>query len=39
MHEKRLEKFIKSLYKNRMYHIGTDGTCSYYSAIGEKIFC
>tara|TARA_Y100001968_G_C19381001_1_gene730321 strand:+ start:1015 stop:1263 length:249 start_codon:yes stop_codon:yes gene_type:complete len=39
MHEMRLEKFSKSKYKNRVFYIGTDGTCYYYSATGKKIYC
>ena len=39
MHEKRLEQFSKSKYKTRMFYIGVDGTCYYYSATGSKIFC
>ena len=39
LHEKRLEQFSKSKYKNRMFYIGADGTCYYYSATGRKIFC
>ena len=39
MHERRLEHFSKSKYKNRMFYIGADGTCYYYSATGRKIFC
>ena len=39
MHERRLKKFSKSKYKNRMFYLGTDGTCYYYSATGKKIFC
>ena len=38
-HERRLEQFSKSKYKNRMFYIGTDGTCYYYSSTGRKIFC
>ena len=32
MHERRLEHFSKSKYKNRMFYIGADGTYYYYSA-------
>ena len=39
LHERRLAKFSKSKYKNRMFYIGTDGTCYYYSATGRKVFC
>ena len=39
MHERRLKQFSKSKYKNRMFYIGADGTCYYYSATGRKIFC
>ena len=39
LHEKRLEQFSKSKYKNRMFYIGTDGACYYYSSTGRKIFC
>ncbi len=39
IHERRLEKFSKSKYKNRMFYIGSDGSCYYYSATGKKIFC
>ena len=39
MHERRLEQFSKSKYKNCMFNIGADGTCYYYSATGRKIFC
>ncbi len=39
LHERRLEEFSKSKYKNRMFYIGTDGTCYYYSATGKKIYC
>ena len=39
MHERRLERFSKSKYKTRMFYIGPDGTCYYYSATGRKIFC
>tara|TARA_B100000579_G_C22056262_1_gene499381 strand:- start:126 stop:374 length:249 start_codon:yes stop_codon:yes gene_type:complete len=39
LHERRLEKFSKSKYKNRMFYIATDGSCYYYSATGRKIFC
>tara|TARA_Y100001968_G_scaffold27468_1_gene21423 strand:+ start:63 stop:311 length:249 start_codon:yes stop_codon:yes gene_type:complete len=39
LHEKRLEKFSKSKYKNRMFYIRTDGACYYYSSTGKKIFC
>ena len=39
MHERRLEHFSKSKYKNRMFYIGADVTCYYYSATGRKIFC
>ena len=38
-HERRLEKYSKSKYKNRMFYIGTDGSCYYYSATGRKVFC
>ena len=37
LHEKRLKQFSKSKYKNRMFYIGVDGTCYYYSATGRKI--
>ncbi len=39
LHERRLGQFAKSKYKNRMFYIGTDGTCYYYSPTGRKIFC
>ena len=39
IHERRLERFSKSKYKNRMFYLGTDGTCYYYSATGRKVFC
>tara|TARA_B100001029_G_C14752313_1_gene281447 strand:- start:163 stop:411 length:249 start_codon:yes stop_codon:yes gene_type:complete len=39
LHEIRLKKFSKSKYKNRMFYIGTDGSCYYYSATGRKVFC
>ena len=39
LHERRLEKFSKSKYKNRMFYIRADGTCYYYSATGRKVFC
>ena len=39
LHERRLEQFSKSKYKNRMFYIGTDGTCYYYSSTGKKVFC
>ena len=39
LHERRLEKYSKSKYKNRMFYVGNDGTCYYYSATGRKIFC
>ena len=39
MHERRLEHFSKSKYKNRMFYIWADGTFYYYSATGRKIFC
>ena len=39
MHERRLQKFSKSKYKNRMFYILSDGTCYYYSSTGRKIFC
>jgi len=39
LHERRLKQFSKSKYKNRMFYIGTDGTCYYYSASGRKVFC
>jgi len=39
LHERRLEQFAKSKYKNRMFYIGTDGTCYYYSSTGRKVFC
>ncbi len=38
LHERRLEQFSKSKYQNRMFYIGTDGTCYYYSATGRKVF-
>ena len=31
IHEKRLENFSKSKYKNRMFYITADGSCYYYS--------
>ena len=39
LHEERLKQFSKSKYKNRMFYIGTDGTCYYYSSTGRKVFC
>ena len=39
MHERRLEHFSKSKYKNRMFYIASDGSCYYYSSLGRKIFC
>ena len=39
IHERRLDRFSKSKYKNRMFYLGADGTCYYYSATGRKIFC
>jgi len=39
IHERRLKKFSKSKYKNRMFYLRADGTCYYYSATGRKIFC
>ena len=39
LHERRLEEFSKSKYKNRMFYIGTDGSCYYYSGTGRKVFC
>ena len=39
LHERRLDQFSKSKYKNRMFYIGTDGDCYYYSSTGRKVFC
>ena len=39
LHERRLAQFSKSKYKNRMFYIGADGSCYYYSATGSKVFC
>ena len=39
LHERRLEQFSKSKYKKRMFYIGTDGACYYYSSTGRKVFC
>jgi len=39
IHERRLIKFSKSKYKNRMFYVGSNGTCYYFSATGRKIFC
>ena len=39
IHERRLKKFSKSKYKNRMFYIGTDGACYYYSSTGRKVYC
>ena len=39
LHERRLERFSKSKYKNRIFYIGTDGACYYYSSTGRKVFC
>tara|TARA_B100000214_G_C23515174_1_gene422490 strand:+ start:240 stop:488 length:249 start_codon:yes stop_codon:yes gene_type:complete len=39
LHERRLEQFSKSKYKNRMFYIGNDGSCYYYAPTGKKIFC
>ena len=38
-HERRLKQFSKSKYKNRMFYIGTNGSCYYYSATGRKVIC
>ena len=35
IHERRLGHYSKSKYKNRMFYIGADGTCYYYSATGR----
>ncbi len=37
-HERRLEQFSKSKYKNQIFYIGADGTCYYYPSTGRKIF-
>ena len=39
LHERRLEHFSKSKYKNRMFYIGTNGACYYYTSTGRKVFC
>ena len=39
IHERRLAQFSKSKYKNRMFYIGADGSCYYYSATGRKVSC
>ena len=39
LHEKRLKNYSKSKYKNRIFYVGNDGSCYYYSATGRKIFC
>ena len=39
LHERRLNQFSKSKYKNRMFYIGADGSCYYYTATGRKVFC
>tara|TARA_B100000579_G_C22194780_1_gene560188 strand:- start:175 stop:423 length:249 start_codon:yes stop_codon:yes gene_type:complete len=39
LHEKRLEQFSKSKYKNRMFYLGADNTCYYYTSTGKKVFC
>ena len=39
LHERRLNQFSKSKYKNRMFYIGTDGACYYYSSTGMKVYC
>ena len=39
LHERRLSKFSKSKYNNRLFYIGTDGACYYYSSTGRKVFC
>tara|TARA_Y100001968_G_C19039112_1_gene563586 strand:- start:420 stop:668 length:249 start_codon:yes stop_codon:yes gene_type:complete len=39
LHERRLKQFSKSKYKNRMFYIGSDGSCYYYSSTGRKVFC
>ena len=39
MHERRLKHFSKSKYKNRMFYIGTDDSCYYYSSTGRKVIC
>tara|TARA_Y100001968_G_scaffold318662_1_gene349179 strand:+ start:2048 stop:2296 length:249 start_codon:yes stop_codon:yes gene_type:complete len=39
LHERRLAKFLKSKYKKRMFYIGTDSDCYYYTATGKKVFC
>ena len=38
IHERRLKRFSKSKYKNRMFYIDADGKWYYYSATGRKIF-
>tara|TARA_Y100001968_G_scaffold253209_1_gene238804 strand:+ start:225 stop:473 length:249 start_codon:yes stop_codon:yes gene_type:complete len=39
LHERRLKQFSKSKYQNRMFYIGIDGACYYYSSTGRKVFC
>ena len=39
LHERRLKQFSKSKYKNRLFYIGADGTCYYYTATGRKVIC
>ncbi len=39
LHEKRLKQFSKSKYKNRLFYIGTDGACYYYTSTGRRVFC
>ena len=38
-HERRLLRYSKSKYKKRIFYIGADGSCYYFSATGRKIFC
>ncbi len=38
LHERRLEQFSQSKYKNRMFYLGPDGVCYYYSSTGTKVF-
>ena len=38
MHKRRLEQLSKSKDKNRMFYIGADGNCYYYTATGRKAY-
>ena len=39
LHERRLEQFSMSKYKGRIFYIGNNGACYYYTATGRKVFC